>query len=326
VSLLTVQDLVVQFRLPRATFRAVDHVSFAIDAGRTLALVGESGCGKTLTALALLRLLPAAARAEARAICLAGRELTELGSREIRGVRGKDIGMIFQEPLSAFNPVYSVGEQVGEGLRLHENLTRRAAAARVVELLREVGLPNPGRLARSFPHQLSGGQRQRAMIAMALACRPALLIADEPTTALDVSLQAQIIDLLLDLQARRGVAILLITHDLGIVAEMAHQVAVMYAGQIVEQADCRTLFARPLHPYTRALLASLPRLGDSANGAAARLAAIAGTVPDPSRLPPGCRFAPRCPQAQEACGTPQTLLELRPGQAARCRRAEEWLT
>jgi peptide/nickel transport system ATP-binding protein len=331
MPLLNVQDLVVRFRLPHASFDAVDHVSFAIEAGQTLALVGESGCGKTLTALALLRLLPAQAQSTATAIQLGGRDLTTLTAREMRGVRGKGIGMVFQEALTALNPVYTIGEQVSESLRLHEGMTRRAAAARVEELFREVGLPDPGRLARSFPHQLSGGQRQRAMIALALACRPALLIADEPTTALDVSLQAQIIDLLLRLQEERNIAILLITHDLGIVAEMAHQVAVMYAGQIVEQAPCRTLFAQPLHPYTRALLASLPQLAATgaadanAGPSARRLAAIAGTVPDPSRLPSGCRFAPRCAQALEACGKLQELQEIQAGQGVRCARAKEWL-
>jgi len=322
--LLTVDNLSVRFHLPRGAFAAVDGVSFHIEAGQTLALVGESGCGKTLTALSLLRLLPPQAQAEARSIRLGSRELTDLGEKEMRAIRGKDIGMVFQEPLTALNPVWTVGEQAAEGLRLHEKMSRRAAAARVVELLRDVGLPDAGQLARSYPHQLSGGQRQRAMIAQAIACRPALLIADEPTTALDVSLQAQIIDLLLRLQAELKLAILLITHDLGIVAEMAHRVAVMYAGQVVEQADCRTLFAQPLHPYTRALLASLPQLGPAANGTG-KLAAIAGTVPDPAQLPPGCRFAPRCAQAIEACNRPQELLELKPGHQVRCGRAGEGL-
>jgi oligopeptide/dipeptide ABC transporter ATP-binding protein len=240
----------------------------------------------------------------------------------MRAVRGKEIGMIFQEPLTALNPVYTVGEQVAEGLRLHENMSRRAAGARAVELLKEVGLPVPRQAARAYPHQLSGGQRQRAMIAQAVACRPALLIADEPTTALDVSLQAQIIDLLLRLQSERQLAILLITHDLGIVAEMAQRVAVMYAGQVVEQAECRALFAQPSHPYTRALLASLPQLTAAGNGSG-KLAAIGGSVPEPTRIPAGCRFAPRCALAVEACHRPQDLLELKTGHWARCNRAKE---
>jgi len=322
VALLSVDDLSVRFRLPGGSFAAVDGVSFSIEAGQTLALVGESGCGKTLTALALLRLLPPGAECSARSISLRGQELTGLPERGMRAVRGKDIGMVFQEPLTALNPVYTVGEQVAEGLRLHEGLTRRAAAARAVELLKDVGLPDPRRAARAYPHQLSGGQRQRAMIAQAIACQPALLIADEPTTALDVSLQAQIIDLLLHLREERNLAILLITHDLGVVAEMGQRVAVMYAGQVVEQADCRTLFARPAHPYTRALLASLPQL-TTAQSSSGKLAAIDGTVPEPNRLPPGCRFAPRCPLAVEGCQRPQDLLQQETGHWARCHRAQE---
>jgi oligopeptide/dipeptide ABC transporter ATP-binding protein len=321
VPLLTVDDLSVRFRLPGGSFAAVDGVSFSIEAGQTLALVGESGCGKTLTALSLLRLLPPHAQCTARSLSLNGRELPGLSEPGMRAVRGKDIGMIFQEPLTALNPVYTVGEQIAEGLRWHENLSRRAAAARAIELLKEVGLPVPRQAAGAYPHQLSGGQRQRAMIAQAVACRPALLIADEPTTALDVSLQAQIIDLLMRLQSERKLAILLITHDLGIVAEMAQRVAVMYAGQVVEQADCRMLFARPAHPYTRALLASLPQLAADGVDGSGKLPAIGGTVPEPTRLPSGCRFAPRCSRAVDACQQPQSLLELSAGHWARCHLA-----
>jgi oligopeptide/dipeptide ABC transporter ATP-binding protein len=319
MSLLDIRNLSVRFG--RAA--AVDGVSVAVAEGQTLALVGESGCGKTLTALSVLRLTPPAAAVAAEGIALRGRELTRLSEREMRGVRGKEVGVVFQDPLTALNPVWPVGEQVAEGLRLHEGLTRRTAWARAVEALREVGIADPARRASEYPHQLSGGMRQRAMIAAALACRPPLLIADEPTTALDVTLQAQIIDLLLRLREERRLSILLITHDLGVVAELAHHVAVMYAGQVVESADVRTLFRRPLHPYTRALLSAVPRLD---GGKGRRLAAIDGTVPDPTRYPPGCRFAPRCPHALEACRQSQELREWEPGHLVRCGRAGELTT
>jgi oligopeptide/dipeptide ABC transporter ATP-binding protein len=318
MSLLDVRNLSVRV----STATAVEGVSFAVADGETLALVGESGCGKTLTALSVLRLTPPAAVIEAQSVVLRGRELTRLTDRQMRDVRGKEVGVVFQDPLTALNPVWSVGEQVAEGLRLHDGLGRRAAWERAVEALREVGIADPGRRASEYPHQLSGGMRQRAIIATALACRPPLLIADEPTTALDVTLQAQIIDLLLYLREERRLSILLITHDLGVVAELAHRVAVMYAGQVVESADVATLFRRPLHPYTRALLAAVPRL----DGGAGRLVTIEGAVPDPSRYPAGCRFAPRCPSALEACRQPQELRELEPGHWVRCGRAGEWTT
>ena len=318
MSLLDVRNLSVRV----STATAVEGVSFAVADGETLALVGESGCGKTLTALSVLRLTPPAAVIEAQIVVLRGRELTRLTDRQMRDVRGKEVGVVFQDPLTALNPVWSVGEQVAEGLRLHDGLGRRAAWERAVEALREVGIADPGRRASEYPHQLSGGMRQRAIIATALACRPPLLIADEPTTALDVTLQAQIIDLLLYLREERRLSILLITHDLGVVAELAHRVAVMYAGQVVESADVATLFRRPLHPYTRALLAAVPRL----DGGAGRLVTIEGAVPDPSRYPAGCRFAPRCPSALEACRQPQELRELEPGHWVRCGRAGEWTT
>jgi oligopeptide/dipeptide ABC transporter ATP-binding protein len=319
MPLLNVQNLSVRFR----SFNAVDHVSFALDEGRTLAVVGESGCGKTSVALALLRLTPSEAEIKADSITLAGKELTRLTEREMCAVRGKDAAMVFQDPLTALNPVYTVGEQIAEGLRLHEKLDRHAAWERAVEAMHEVGIPEPRQRAREYPHQLSGGLRQRVTIAQAVACRPALLIADEPTTALDVSLQAQIIDLLLKLQADLRLSILLITHDLGVVAEMAHHVAVMYAGQIVEQADVKSLFARPLHPYTRGLLQSVPGL-DAAPGAR-RLHSLEGNVPDLAHLPPGCRFAPRCPYAIDPCQAPQELREVEPGRLVRCCRALEVL-
>jgi oligopeptide/dipeptide ABC transporter ATP-binding protein len=323
MPLLNVQNLSVRFRLGRQSFNAVDHASFALDEGRTLAVVGESGCGKTSGALALLRLTPSEAQIQADSITLRGRELTRLTEREMCAVRGKDMAMVFQEPLTALNPVYTVGEQIAEGLRLHEKLGRTAAWERAVEAMHEVGIPEPRQRAREYPHQLSGGLRQRVTIAQAIACRPALLIADEPTTALDVSLQAQIIDLLLKLQADLRLSILLITHDLGVVAEMAHHVAVMYAGQIVEQAEVKSLFARPLHPYTRGLLQSVPGL-DAAPGER-RLHSLEGNVPDLARLPPGCRFAPRCPYAIDPCKIPQELCEVEPGRLARCCRALEVL-
>jgi oligopeptide/dipeptide ABC transporter ATP-binding protein len=317
-SLLEVRNLSVRF----GAVAAVEGVAFAVAEGETLALVGESGCGKTLTALSVLRLTPPAAAVAADGITLRGRELTRLPERAMRALRGKEVGVIFQDPLTALNPVWPVGEQVAEGLRLHEGLGRRAAWGRAVEALREVGIADPQRRASEYPHQLSGGMRQRAMIAAALACRPPLLIADEPTTALDVTLQAQVLDLLLRLREERRLSILLITHDLGVVAELAHRVAVMYAGQVVESAPVAVLFRRPRHPYTRALLSAVPRLDDGG----LRLATIDGTVPDPTRYPPGCRFAPRCPLALEACRQPQELRELEPRHWVRCVRAGEGTT
>jgi oligopeptide/dipeptide ABC transporter ATP-binding protein len=320
-ALLDVRNLSVRFPTKAGAVAAVDDVSFAVAEGETLALVGESGCGKTLTALSVLRLTPPAAAVEAASIALRGQELTGLSERAMRDVRGKEVGVVFQDPLTALDPVWPVGEQVAEALRLHEGLGRRAAWGRAVEALREVGIADPGRRASEYPHQLSGGMRQRAMIAAALACRPPLLIADEPTTALDVTLQAQIIDLLLRLREERRLSILLITHDLGVVAELAHRVAVLYAGQVVESAAVATLFRRPLHPYTRALMSAVPRL-DGGNGR--RLTTIEGAVPDPTRYPPGCRFAPRCPHALEVCRQGQDLRELEPGHWVRCGRAGGW--
>jgi len=258
VTTLEVANLRVSFPTPHGAFHAVDGVSFFVAPQQTLALVGESGSGKTMTALAVLRLTPPGAQWEAEGLRLNGKDLLRLSEAEMRAVRGKEVAMIFQEPLTALNPVYPVGEQIAEGVRLHEHLNRRQAWERAVDALHEVGISDPRQRAREYPHQLSGGMRQRAMIAMAIACRPRLLIADEPTTALDVSVQAQIIDLLLRLQAEYQMSILLITHDFGIVAEMAHHVAVMRAGRIVESADVKSLFAQPQHDYTRALLDAVP--------------------------------------------------------------------
>jgi oligopeptide/dipeptide ABC transporter ATP-binding protein len=318
---LVVRNLSVHFPTPSGLVTVVDEISFEVAEGETLALVGESGCGKTLTALALLRLLPPAACLEAQSISLGGRELTYLSERVLRSLRGKQIGIVFQDPLTALNPVWPVGEQIAESLRLHEGLGRRAAWSRAIEALHEVGIADPARRAKEYPHQLSGGMRQRALIAAALACRPPLLIADEPTSALDVTVQAQIIDLLHRLREERRLTILLITHDFGVVAELAHRVAVVYAGQIIEQAAAVTICRQPRHPYTRALLEALPRLGgDRPTG---RLATIEGTVPDPAHPPSGCRFAPRCTHAIEACQEVQPGREIERGHLVRCGRAQE---
>ncbi|MBI4879402.1 MAG: ABC transporter ATP-binding protein [Planctomycetes bacterium] len=296
-ALLEVSGLTTVIRGAQGAVRVVDRVSFSLSPGETLALVGESGCGKTLTALSLLRLVDPPAEIEGGVVLFQGRDLLQVSARELRAVRGKRIAMIFQEPMTALNPVLTVGEQVGEALRLHEGMSRRQARARAVSLFREVGIPDPETRVDEYPHRLSGGMRQRVMIAMALACDPLLLIADEPTTAIDVTVQAQILDLLRRVQQERGMALLLITHDLGVVAELAQRVAVMYAGRIVEEALVEDLFAAPSHPYTRGLLASLPAVA----GVAGRLRAIAGSVPEPSAFPPGCRFHPRCPERMERC-------------------------
>ena len=279
----------------------VDGLDLRLDAGRVLGLVGESGCGKSVTARAVLRLLPeppAAVRADR--LRFAGLDLLALDRRRMRAVRGDRIAMIFQEPMTSLNPTWTVGFQIGESLRLHaRGLGAKARRERVLDLLRRVGIGAPERRSRQYPFELSGGLRQRAMIAMALACGPELLIADEPTTALDVTVQAQILALLADLRRELGMAILLITHDLGVVAETCDEVAVMYAGRVVEAAPVEALFARPRHPYSAGLLAAVPRLDRRAGG---RLATIAGTVPPPGRRPPGCAFAPRCPRRLERCG------------------------
>jgi oligopeptide/dipeptide ABC transporter ATP-binding protein len=322
--LLRVRDLVTTFRTDGGVVRAVDGVSFDVPRGSTVALVGESGCGKSVTALSILRLVASPpGRIASGAVELEGRDLLALPESQMRDVRGNVVSMIFQEPMTSLNPVYAVGWQITEGYRLHKNKTRREARARAVELLRLVGIPSPETTVDAYPHQLSGGQRQRVMIAMALACEPKLLLADEPTTALDVTIQAQILALLSDLQQRFATSILLITHDLGLVAEHARQVVVMYAGRVVERAPVRDLFARPMHPYTRGLLESIPR---PARGASAgrRLRAIEGLVPDPRNVPPGCRFADRCPMRIEKCTREEPgLAPVAPGRDSRCWRASE---
>jgi oligopeptide/dipeptide ABC transporter ATP-binding protein len=289
--------------------------------------VGESGCGKSVTALSILRLVTPPGRIESGAVELEGRDLLKLSERAMRDVRGKDVSMIFQEPMTSLNPVYTVGWQIVEAVRLHQKRSAREARARAVELLRLVGIAEPETSVDTYPHQLSGGQRQRVMTAMALACEPKLLLADEPTTALDVTIQAQILELLRELQGRLSMSILLITHDLGIVAENAGYVVVMYAGRVVESAPVRELFARPMHPYTLGLLRSIPRAGGHATR---RLHAIEGLVPDLRQLAPGCRFAARCPMRVERCTREEPdLLPVGPAEpatgarASRCWRAAE---
>ncbi len=302
MPLLDVEGLDVRFATPRGELSAVSDLSFSVEAGETLAIVGESGCGKSVTSMSVLRLIPQPPGRVRGAVRFDGRDLLALPEREMRAVRGKDIGMIFQEPMTSLNPVLTVGRQIGETLRVHEGLSARDATERAVQMLALVGIPEPARRVAEYPHQLSGGMRQRVTIAIALACSPRLLIADEPTTALDVTIQAQILDLMRDLKARVGAAIMLITHDLGVVAEMAQRVVVMYAGRKVEEASVADLFAHPLHPYTHGLLGAVPRLGSSLSGAPrARLAEIPGQVPSLIGPVAGCMFAGRCPLVTDIC-------------------------
>jgi peptide/nickel transport system ATP-binding protein len=324
--ILEIEDLRTWFFTRDGVVRAVDGVSFAVAAGETLAIVGESGCGKSVTALSILRLIPSPpGRVGGGAIRFAGRELLELGEAAMRKVRGNEISMVFQEPMTSLNPVLTIGRQIAETLTLHQGLGRAAALERAAEMLRVVHIAEVRRRLGEYPHQLSGGMRQRVMIAMALACNPKVLIADEPTTALDVTIQAQILDLMRELQVKIGAAIVLITHDLGVVAEMAQRVVVMYAGRKVEEGPVAALFGRPLHPYTRGLLASMPRLGASlaAGPAAPRLAEIPGTVPSLLEETPGCRFAPRCAFATELCRREAPGFEEKlPGHFAACFHAD----
>jgi oligopeptide/dipeptide ABC transporter ATP-binding protein len=324
--LLRVRDLVTSFRTDAGVVRAVDRVSFDVPRAKTVALVGESGCGKSVTALSILRLLATPPGSiESGAVELDGRDLLRLSEREMRDVRGNLISMIFQEPMTSLNPVYTVGSQIMESIVLHQRRSRREARRRVVELLGLVGIPEPETNVDAYPHQLSGGQRQRVMIAMALACEPKLLLADEPTTALDMTIQAQILGLLRELQERLAMSMLLITHDLGVVAENAQNVLVMYAGRIVESAPVVDLFAKPKHPYTRGLLDSIPRPRSTGEGARpARLRTIEGIVPDLRSLQPGCRFADRCSMRVELCTREEpSLADVAPGRLSRCWRADE---
>ncbi|WP_254453525.1 ABC transporter ATP-binding protein [Siccirubricoccus sp. G192] len=322
MALLEVENLQTHFRTPDGVNRAVDGVSFEVAAGETLAIVGESGCGKSVTAMSILRLIPEPPGKMAGAIRFQGRDLLKLSESEMQSIRGNEISMIFQEPMTSLNPVLNVGRQIGETLRLHQGLSAREAEAKAVEMLTLVGIPEPQRRVREYPHQLSGGMRQRVMIAIALACNPKLLIADEPTTALDVTIQAQILDLMRDLKHRVGAAIVLITHDLGVVAEVAERVVVMYAGRKVEEAAVGPLFRSPRHPYTQGLLGSVPKLGSSLTGTETRLAEIPGMVPSLKTKIPGCVFASRCPYATDLCVQVAPALELKaPGHLAACHYA-----
>jgi peptide/nickel transport system ATP-binding protein len=318
-TLLSVEDLVITFPGTTGLAVPVDGVSFSLGRGETLALVGESGCGKSLTSLSLLRLIPPPGRIDSRSrIVFGGTDILALEERALRDIRGRRIGMVFQDPMTSLNPVFTVGDQVAEGIRAHFPVSRKEAGDRAVALLEEVGISDAALRARDYPHQMSGGMRQRVMIAMALACEPELLIADEPTTALDVTVQAQILEILDRLRRARGMAVLLITHDLGIVAGRADRVAVMYAGQIVEEARTAQLFARPSHPYTQGLLASVPRL----TGPRGRLTPIGGSVPTPDAWPSGCRFRPRCPKAFDKSELPPPPLPVEEGHWMRCWLAE----
>ncbi len=301
-TVLDVKGLQTVFFTNSGLFKAVDDVSFSVRRGETLAIVGESGCGKSVTALSVMRLVPdPPGRIVGGSIVLEGTDLLGLDEAEIRQIRGNRISMIFQEPMTSLNPVMRIGDQITEAVRLHRPMTRKEAWDQAVEMLRLVRIPVPERRALEYPHQLSGGMRQRAMIAMALACRPALLIADEPTTALDVTIQAQILALILELQQELGMGLVLITHDLGVVAQTAQRVIVMYAGRKVEEADVEALFAHPMHPYTRGLMASIPTVLSPGAKADARLVEIPGMVPSLTRLPKGCAFAPRCGMAIARC-------------------------
>ncbi|MCY1079661.1 ABC transporter ATP-binding protein [Archangium lansingense] len=319
--LLDVRGLKTQLSLEEGPVLAVDDVSFSIPPGGTLGVVGESGCGKSLTALSVMRLVPEPpGRVVGGQILFQGEDLLTLPEGKMRRMRGRHLSMVFQEPMTSLNPVYTVGEQIGEGVRLHQGLSKAAAREHSVEMLRQVGIPAPEQRVDSYPHQLSGGMRQRVMIALALACGPELLIADEPTTALDVTIQAQILELLERLQAERRMAVMLITHDLGVVAESCDAVVVMYAGRVVERAPVKALFRQPAHPYTAGLLRSIPALQETGEaGARPRLKTIPGMVPSLRRLPGGCRFRDRCERALDICARVEPALEAkREGQEAAC--------
>ncbi len=319
MPLLEIKGLKTHFKTDDGWVHAVDGVDLAIDAGETVGVVGESGCGKTVTAMTVLKLIQMPpGKIVAGQVLWQGRDLVPLSADEMRKIRAKEIAIIFQEPMTSLNPVYTVGEQIAESLRLHEGLSRKDAMDRAIEMLRLVRIPTPDRRVRDYPHQFSGGMRQRVMIAIALACNPKLLIADEPTTALDVTIQAQILDLVLELKSRLGMAVMLITHAMGVVAETAQRVVVMYAGKVVEEAPVEELFAHPRHPYTQGLIRSIPRI-DIAATHKIRLEAISGTVPKLVAPPEGCRFAARCRFAMRDCTTATPLLrEVAPGHKVAC--------
>src|SRR5580658_10181303 len=320
--LLSVTDLHTQFRSGDEIARAVDGVGFTLRRGETLAIVGESGSGKSVTSLSIMRLVPTPpGEITAGSVLFQGRDLLRLSERAMRKIRGNEIGMIFQEPMSSLNPLLKVGEQIAEVARAHRGLGRAAAWRHAIDMLARVRIPDPALRAEEYPHRLSGGMRQRVMIAMALACHPSLLIADEPTTALDVTIQAQILDLMRGLQTELSMSLLFITHNLGVVAEIADRVAVMYAGRIVEQGTVSAVFARPLHPYTTALLASIPHIAGGGRDPAHRLASIPGQVPSAAALPPGCAYATRCPRATDLCRHAAPPIEQAlPGHDVRCHR------
>lgn len=319
MHILTVEGLSTQFKTRSGLVRSVDDVSFHIDEGELLGVVGESGCGKSITALSIMGLVAEPGRIVAGSIKFKGEELANAADDRLREIRGNDIAMIFQDPMTSLNPVFTVGEQIAEGIRLHRGLDKKSAWSAAIEAMREVAIPSPERRANDYPHQLSGGMRQRVMIAMALACDPELLIADEPTTALDVTIQAQILELLDELRKNRKLAVLLITHDLGVVAEVADRVCVMYTGKIVEESSVEEIFNDPKHPYTKGLLRSVPKLTAIGESKPERLETIEGTVPSPTDLPVGCHFAPRCQFRLERCSSGEIAMYMpKPGVMVRC--------
>ncbi|MBI5287089.1 MAG: ABC transporter ATP-binding protein [Deltaproteobacteria bacterium] len=316
MTLLEVKDLHTSFFTSGGKVKAVRGIDLLVEKGKTLGLVGESGCGKSVTALSIMRLVPSPGRIVRGEIIYNGRRLLELDEQGMMAVRGKEISMVFQEPMTSLNPVFTIGDQIGEAIQLHQNLSKARLKDKIIETLRLVGIPSPETRIKDYPHQLSGGMRQRVVIAMALSCNPSLLIADEPTTALDVTIQAQILELIKDLQKRQALSMILITHDLGIVAEMVDEVAVMYAGKVVEHADIKDLFANPLHPYTLGLLASIPPLGGEER---MPLRAIPGVVPNLLNLPDGCSFYDRCHKADVICTEHEPeLMEVKKGHWVAC--------
>ncbi len=320
-QLLEVTNLRTEFKTAAGTIRAVDGVDLSVGKGETLGIVGESGCGKSITSLSIMQLLPKGlGKVAAGEVRFNGENMLDFSERKMRSIRGNEMAMIFQEPMTSLNPVFKIGKQIAESARYHHGVSKHKAKDMAVDMLTKVGIPRPEKVAASYPHELSGGMRQRVMIAMAMVCNPKLLIADEPTTALDVTIQAQILDLMRELQKSEGTSILMITHDLGVVAEMCDRVVIMYAGQVVEETDVKTLFKDPKHPYTQSLLASLPQL----NSDQERLASIPGQVPNPLDMPQGCRFAPRCQYAKEICrAEAPELTEVEPGHKSRCLLQQE---